>query len=219
MPSYRNIKFKKVLKMLSENFKSLVNLIKNHSIFQNNSSKQQAPVELQLAVFLRRLGLKNNIFLICSNYRITEETVILFCKRIMKAIISYKTNYIKWLTGQARKFVHEEFKAIEGIEDIIRSIDGIYFILQNASKKDKEVYFTRKKRYALHCQDIVDYRGIFTSYDVGWPGSVHDAKVYRHSYFYKNKSSLIQENDFLISDSAYPLSPFLIKPYNKSNNE
>ena len=151
LPSYEDIKFKKVLRMLSENFKSLVNLIKNHSIFQNNSPKQQAPVELQLAVFLRRLGSRNDIFSICSNYGIAEGTVILFCKRVMKAIISYKTSYIKWPTGQARKFVHEEFKAIEGIEDIIRSIDGIYFILQNASKKDKEVYFTRKKRYALHC--------------------------------------------------------------------
>ena len=63
--------------------------------------------------------------------------------------------------------MHEGFKEIEGIENIIESIDGTHFILQNAPKKDKEVYFTRKKRYALHCQDIIDYRGIFTNYDVG----------------------------------------------------
>ena len=115
--------------------------------------------------------------------------------------------------------MHEGFKEIGGIEDIIGSIDGTHFILQNAPKKDKEVYFTRKKRYALHCQDIIDYRGIFTNYDVGWPSSVHNVKVYRHSYFYLNKSLLIQENDFLISNSAYPLSPFLIKPYSKPNND
>ena len=91
--------------------------------------------------------------------------------------------------------------------------------IQNAPQKDKELYFTRKKRYALHWQGIVDFRGIFTGYDIGWPGSVHDAKVYRHSSFYSNRSFLIRENDFLIGDSAYPLSPFLIKPYNKPNNE
>ena len=71
----------------------------------------------------------------------------------------------------------------------------------------------------MHCQGIVDHRGIFLDYDVGWPGSVHDAKVYKHSHFYLNRSSLIKENDFLIGNSAYPLSPFLIKPYNKPNNE
>ena len=99
LPTYGDVRFKKVLRMLSENFKSLVNLIKNHSIFQSNGPKQQAPVELQLAVFLRRLGSRSDIFSICSNYVISEGTVILFCKCVMKAIISFKTCYIKWLTG------------------------------------------------------------------------------------------------------------------------
>ena len=91
--------------------------------------------------------------------------------------------------------------------------------MQNAPQKEKYLYFTRKKRYALHCQGIVDHRGIFISYDVGWPGSVHDAKVYRNSHFYLNRSSLIKGNDFLIGDSAYPLSPFLIKPFSKPNED
>jgi hypothetical protein len=167
LPAYDNIRFKKILRMLPENFKLLVNLIKNHSIFQNNNSKQQSPVELQLAVFIRRLGLRNDIFSICSNFGIAEGTVILFCKRVIKAIISYKTSYVKWPNSQVREFIHEGFKAIGGIEDIIGSIDGTHFILQNAPTKDKEVYFTRKKRYALHCQGIVDHRGIFLDYDVG----------------------------------------------------
>ena len=33
LPSYGDIRFKKILRMLPENFKSLVNLIKNHLIF------------------------------------------------------------------------------------------------------------------------------------------------------------------------------------------
>jgi len=219
LPAYDDIRFKKVMRMLPESFKSLTNLLKDHLIFVSNNNKQQVPVEFQLAVFLRRLGSKEDIFSICSRYGIAEGTVILYCKRVMKAIISNKEKYIKWPTDQARKFVHEGFKAIGDIEDIIGAVDGTHFILQNAPQKDKELYFTRKKRYALHCQGIVDFRGIFISYDVGWPGSVHDAKVYRHSSFYLNKSSWIKENDFLIGDSAYPLSPFLIKPYNKPNNE
>ena len=97
--------------------------------FQSNNSKPQSPVELQLAVFIRRLGSRNDIFSICSSFGIAEETVILFCKWVMKAIISYKTRYVKWPKGQARGFVHEGFKAIGDIENIIGSIDGTHFIL------------------------------------------------------------------------------------------
>ncbi|CAI2188491.1 7596_t:CDS:2 [Funneliformis geosporum] len=178
-------------------FKSQINLLKNHPIFESGSNKLQAPTEFQLAVFLRRLETKEDIFAICSCYGIAEGTVILYCKRVMKAIIFNKEKYIKWpTTDQARNFVYEGFKAIGGIEEIIRAIDNTYFLFQNASQKDKEFYFTRKKRYALHCQGIVDFKGIFISYDVGWPGSVHNAKVYCHSSFYLNKSSFIINNDF-----------------------
>jgi len=219
LPSYDDIRFKKIMRKFPENFKVLVNLLGTHPIFISNNIKQQAPVELQLAVFLRRLGSKEDVFSVCSRYGIAEGTVLLYCKRIMKAIISHKAEYVKWPTGQDRKFVHDGFEAIGGIEDIIGAIDGTHFILQNAPQKEKYLYFTRKKRYALHCQGIVDHRGIFINYDVGWPGSVHDAKVYRNSHFYSNRSSLIKGNDFLIGDSAYPLSPFLIKPFSKPNED
>ena len=58
----------------------------------------------------------------------------------------------------------------------------------------------------------------FIDYEIGWPGSVHDAKVYRNSFFYQNVSTLIEGWDYLLGDSAYPLSSFLIKPFSNPEN-
>ncbi|UZO15326.1 uncharacterized protein OCT59_006755 [Rhizophagus irregularis] len=44
-----------------------------------------------------------------------------------------------------REFVHEGFKAIGGIEDIIGSIDGTHFILRNAPTKDKKFILPGRK--------------------------------------------------------------------------
>ncbi|PKC17266.1 hypothetical protein RhiirA5_369156 [Rhizophagus irregularis] len=117
LPSYNDIRFKKIMRMLPENFKALVNNLIDHPMFQSNNTKQQAPVELQLAVFLRRLGSKEDVFSVCSRYGIAEGTVLLFCKRIMKAIISLKKKYIKWPTEHAREFVHDGFKSIGELRD------------------------------------------------------------------------------------------------------
>ena len=60
---------------------------------------------------------------------------------------------------------------------------------------------------------------------MGWPGSVHDARVFANSDLYKKaiEGSILNEHSvqishwtiptFLIGDSAYPLLPWLIKPF------
>ncbi|RGB44211.1 hypothetical protein C1646_748924 [Rhizophagus diaphanus] len=118
LPSYDDIRFKKIMRMLPENFKALVRS-------------------------------KDDVFSICSRYGIAEGTVLLYCKLIMKAIISYKSEYIKWPTGQDRKFVHDGFEAIGGIENIIGAIDGTHFILQNAPQKEKYLYKKEKICFTL----------------------------------------------------------------------
>ncbi|GES78453.1 putative nuclease HARBI1 [Rhizophagus clarus] len=112
------------MRMDPQSFQNLATKIGTHSIFQSTGNKQQIPVELQLAIFLCRVGSKDEIF------------------------------------------------------------------------------------------GIVDHNGIFIDYEIGWPGSVHDAKVYQNSYFYQNYRTLIKGWDYLLGDSAYPLSSFLIKPFN-----
>ncbi|CAB4445279.1 unnamed protein product [Rhizophagus irregularis] len=98
------------------------------------------------------------------------------------------------------------------------TIDGTHIILGIAPPKQPEIYWNCKKKYSIQCQGIVNYHGVIIDYEIGWPGSVHDAKVYQNSFFYQNVSTLIEGWDYLLGDSAYPLSSFLIKPFNNPEN-
>lgn len=218
VPRYDDVRFKRIMRMDAQSFQNLITKIETHSIFQSTGNKQQAPIEFQLAIFLRRVGSKDEIFSICSRYGISEGTVYLYCKRVMLAILSLKSEVVIWPTGEFRKMVHLGFKNIGGFNNVIGAIDGTHIILGTAPLKQPEIYWNRKKKYSIQCQGIVDHRGIFIDYEIGWPGSVHDAKVYRNSFFYQNVSTLIKGWDYLLGDSAYPLSNFLIKPFNNSEN-
>ena len=218
LPSYDDKRFKKILRMTSESFKRLVQLISSHDIFKSNGNRKQAPVELQLAIFLHRIGSKSDIFNICSKFGIGEGTVILYTKRIIKAIIAQKNLYVQWPKGEKRNHVHRGFQLMRGFENVIGAVDGTHIILNEKPSNSPELYFNRKKCYSIHCQGIVDFQGIFINYDIGWPGSVHDAKVYKNSNFYKKKDELIIDDDFLLGDSAYPISPFCITPFRLPSN-
>ncbi|EXX63154.1 hypothetical protein RirG_154910 [Rhizophagus irregularis DAOM 197198w] len=102
----------------------------------------------------------------------------------MIAIFSLKKTLVKWPTGEAKQNIHEGFKNIGEMEDVIGAIDGSHIVLANAPLKQPETYWNRKKKYSIQLQGIVDYRG----------------------------------EEYLLGDSAYLISTFLIKPFVNSQN-
>ncbi|CAG8655001.1 10550_t:CDS:2, partial [Rhizophagus irregularis] len=135
LPKYEDCRFKKIIRMNSINFQKLVSLLITHPIFQNN-----------------------NIFGLCSRFGIAKGTVYLYCKRVMIAIFSLKKTLVKWPTGEAKQNIHEGFKNIGEMEDVIGAIDGSHIVLANAPLKQPETYWNRKKKYSIQLQGIVDYR-------------------------------------------------------------
>ncbi len=218
LPLYDDIRFKKVLRMEKQHFIKLVQVLQNDTIFQSEGNKPQAPVELQLAIFLRRLGSKDDIVSICSRFGVSEGTIILYVNRVIKAIRNKKSEFIQWPRNNNRIAVHTGFQAIGGFQNVIGAIDGTHFILNEAPVQDLTAFFTRKKRYAIQYQGIVDFKGIFINYVIGWPGSVHDARVYSNSDFFLNRTEYIEGEDYILGDSAYPISPFLISPFKNPSN-
>jgi hypothetical protein len=91
--------------------------------------------------------------------------------------------------------------------------------LDAPNKNHKDVYYTRKKRFALHLQAITDHKGLFTHYLVGWPGSVHDSKVLQFSEIWTNRFKLFHDQEFLLADTGYPISTWIIPPFKDTDDQ
>ena len=90
-------------------------------------------------------------------------------------------------------------------------------------------YYNRKGFYSIILQGVVDHSYCFIDTNFGWPGSVHDTRVFAHSSLYKNimKKNLLPHKPmsiggvdipfFLIGDSAYPVQTWLMKPFTHGN--
>ena len=86
----------------------------------------------------------------------------------------------------------------------------------NAPPQNHEDYFNQKQHYSVNLQAIVDAKLKFIHAAVGYPGSIHDARVLRLSGLYD-----FTENEQILSgpmrningdrDSAYPPTNWLMK--------
>ena len=77
---------------------------------------------------------------------------------------------------------------------------------------------------------MVDHTGIFTDVYVGWPGRVHDARVFHNSQVYaRGERGELFENRMVtinatqvpvvvLGDPAYPLRPWMMKPFINSGS-
>ena len=78
-------------------------------------------------------------------------------------------------------------------------------------------YYNRKGFYSIIVQAVVDHNNLFGNICVGWPESVHDARMFANSLLYlkvSNKELLQGDNlwfdsheipTLLVMDSAYPI--------------
>ena len=105
------------------------------------------------------------------------------------------------------------------------TIDGSHIPVSVPSELHID-YYNRKGWYSVVLQGLVDHKYCFTDIYVGWPGSVHDARVFANSDLYHKgqrgtlfpKSSLWLERDnnipvVVLGDSAYPLMKWILKPF------
>ena len=121
--------------MFPHHFQQLVDLISPHPVFSSQGNKPQVCVELQLAVFLCRLGSTGSLFEVCSRFGIGEGTVILYTKRIIQAIMAQKKTFVKWPTLKKYKKVYKGFEDLGGLKNVIGAVNRTHILIKNVDKK------------------------------------------------------------------------------------
>lgn len=95
------------------------------------------------------------------------------------------------------------------------AIDICHVRIKPPSGPDGRCYLNKKLFTSIILQAVCDHEGRFLDTYVGWPGSVHDAKVLRHSPLYR-QTAYPPPGHFILADGGYPCLQHplpLITPY------
>lgn len=95
-------------------------------------------------------------------------------------------------------------------------VDGTHIVLDEAPVDDPESYFSRKQRYSIQLQAICDKEKRIRNIVVGYPGSVHDARVFSSSEIGKNPLKFFSGSEWIAGDSAYRITKYLITPFRRN---
>lgn len=99
--------------------------------------------------------------------------------------------------GFARLNGHQLFRGSMG------AIDGCHIRIKAPAEPDAQCYRNRKLFHSIQLQAVCDHKARFIDVFVGFPGSVHDTRILRHSPLY-SCGFYPPVNTFLLGDGGYP---------------
>lgn len=94
---------------------------------------------------------------------------------------------------------------------VIGAIDGTHVQIPGPSEH-RDAYINRKGFPSVQLQVVCDRNMQFLDVFTGWPGSVHDSRVFNNSPVKTTLETLPPEYH-LIGDSAYALNEYLLVPF------
>ena len=186
------------------------------------------PVDQCVAIAVWCLATSVEYHTVSHLFGVSRASVCLILKDVCRAIQQQLLcTYIKFPQGEDLKSVIEGFKRKWDFPNCAGAIDGTHVPI--IAPQDNHVdFFNRKGWYSIVMQAVVDDCYCFRDICIGWPGSVHDARVLRNSEVFKQavQGTLFPSNQtvdiegthlpvLILGDPAYPLLPWLMKPFPK----
>ena len=132
--------------------------------------------------------------------------------------------FVKIPTGTALTEDVNGFKNQLGFPQCVGAVDGCRVPIISPQMFPAD-YYNRKGWHSMLLQGTVDFKGRFIDLYIGWPGRVHDARVFSNSSLYDrgqrkallpNKPVSLSGTDVplvILGDPAYPLLPWLMKAF------
>ncbi len=133
-----------------DTFDRLVALLAQNPIFDSTGRKPQRHVKYQLAAFLFRYGrLGTDSLDVAQKLGIGHGTVVLYCKRVVRALRELRTQCLPW-PGEARRTqTADTIELKSGFPMCVGTCDGSLIRFCEEPIVDGHVYVSRKKSYSV----------------------------------------------------------------------
>jgi hypothetical protein len=140
-------------------------------------------------------------------------SICLYTKRVIAAFKGLAPRYITW-PGPAERSQLSAYNQKEyGFDGCILSSDGTHVVLFQRPSLDGEVYFNRKSCYSFNVMLMFDHNRNIRYMNAGWPGSVHDSKIWESGSVAKDPERFFSNGQYQFGDSGFALTKQMIVPY------
>ena len=218
-------------RLSKETFEYIVSEIENEITRKDTRMRKAIPSRKRVAIALYYLGSTAEYRTIANLFGVSSSFVCLCIKEVSKAITrKLKTGFLCVPKGQDLREVMGLYKDKWGFPAYAGAIDGTHIPIQTPMENDTN-YVNRKSYHTILMQAVVDARYLFRDVVIGWPGSVHDARVLSNSELYNlglqgklfdpritERVLGVDLNPVILGDPAYPLLNWLVKGYPENQN-
>ena len=185
--------------------------------FADHGGRPPVVLRKQILLTLWVFGDPECLRSVADRFDVCRASAYRVYRRVCKAIVRHLMNeFIKFPTGQKAQAVMEAFERKRGFPGILGAIDGTHIPIK-APNHNHEQYINRKGFFSVQLQIVCDADLLITDTFCGYPGSVHDARVFRNSPLYRevevNPDNYFPGNSHILGDAAYPLKRWLLTPF------
>ena len=136
-------------------------------------------------------------------------------KRMSSVLLKFKEQVLFWPESDERIEIANRIQTKFMFPNCVGITDGTLLPFELKPQLNGEDYFCRKSCYALHALITCDDTGRIRDVVIGWPGSVHDNRVWTTSDLFINRASNFAPNEYLLGDSAFQPSSVMISAFKK----
>lgn len=212
-------------------FEYIVSQIEDEIGRQDTSMRKAISPRKRTAITLYYMSSTAEYRTIANLFGVSKSFVCLCIKDVCKAITKkLKKDFLSIPKGEDLSEVMKLYKEKWGFPSCAGAIDGTHIPIQ-APLENRTDYINRKSYHSIVLQAMVDSKYLFRDVVIGWPGSVHDARVLSNSEIYNRgcNGDLFDPNiketilgidiaPVILGDPAYPLLDWLIKAYPENQN-
>lgn len=150
---------------------------------------------------------------------------------VVEALCDLRHEYIRFpVTNEEIIATRVTFEELTDLPNVIGAVDGTHIKIKTPVESGPD-YFSRLQQHDVVVQAVADGEKRFLDVAAGFPGSMHDSQVLKNSSLYRrvlNQEILAgptipvedqQIKSYLLGDSAYPLSTWLLKPFSEATRD
>ena len=192
--------------------------------------RKAIPLEQRVALTLWFLAMNADYRTIGHLFGVSKPTVCVVTKEVCAAIVKVLLpKYVRVPSGDELEKVVKGFRDELGFPQCAGVVDGTHIPIVSPSECPADDY-DRKGWHSIIMQGMVDNVGRFTEVYIGWPGRVHDARVFVNSSLHKRgqdgtlfpdcKETICGKQIplLVLGDPAYPLLSWLMKAFPDNGN-